>query len=98
MPRQGWVLYAKVEPCEGLNQLAAALDDYLAVYEIRRDFEQYLPHVTIGRIPGNNPWPELDERVESYSEKPFGTFDVTEYHLYESTPSGYKQFISIPLA
>jgi 2'-5' RNA ligase len=98
MPVQGWVLYAKVEPSEGLSALVAALNEYLAFYEIRHDFEQYLPHVTIARIPGNNPWPELDARVELYSEKPLGTFEVTEYHLYESTPSGYKQFISIPLA
>jgi 2'-5' RNA ligase len=98
MPVHGWVLYARVEPSAGLDALAAALDEYLAFYEIRRNFEEYLPHVTIGRIPGNNPWPELDERVELYSEKPLGTFEVTEYHLYESTPSGYRQFISIPLA
>lgn len=98
MPLNGWVLYAKVEPSEGLSALVAALDDYLAHFGIQRNLEDYLPHVTIGRVPGNNPWPELDDRVELYSEKPLGTFDVGEYHLYESTPSGYRQFISIPLA
>jgi len=97
MPVQGWVLYAKVEPCEGLNQLAEALDNYMAEYGVRRSFEEYLPHVTIGRIAGNNPWLELDERVADYSMKPLGTFDVNEYHIYESTPSGYRQCFSIPL-
>jgi 2'-5' RNA ligase len=98
MPLQGWVLYAKVEPSEGLDELAAALDQNLAHYGLLRTFEDYLPHVTIGRVPGNNPWPELDNRVEAYTEKPLGTFEVSEYHLYESTQSGYRKVCSIPLA
>jgi RNA 2',3'-cyclic 3'-phosphodiesterase len=98
MPSQGWVLYAKVEPSDGLNDLAAVLDNLMSEYGIRRSLEEFLPHMTIARIPGNNPWPELDERVEQYSTKPFGTFEVNEYHLYESTPSGYRQIASIPLS
>ncbi len=39
----------------------------------------------------------LDQRVESYAARPFGSFEVTEYHLYESTPSGYRKCASIPL-
>ncbi len=96
-PQQSWVLYVRVEPTEPILQLAAAMDDWLGLYKIRRDADIYLPHVTIGKIPGNNPWPKLDERVEAYLEKPMGEFEVTEYHLYESTPSGYRKCISIPL-
>jgi RNA 2',3'-cyclic 3'-phosphodiesterase len=97
-PHGSWVLYIRVEPSEGLTELAAALDNHLAFYDVRREREAYLPHVTIGRIPGKNPWLELDQRVESYLERPFGSFEVTEYHIYESTQSGYRIFASVPLA
>jgi RNA 2',3'-cyclic 3'-phosphodiesterase len=96
-PRGSWVLYARPEPTEPLTQLAAALDENLTFYNVPRDRNDYLPHVTIGRILGKNPWPELDRRVESYLERPFGSFEVAEYHLYESTPSGYRIFGSVPL-
>ena len=96
-PRGSWILYARVEPSEPLNQLAAAMDEQLAFYDVRRERDEYLPHVTIGRIPGKNPWLELDQRVELNLTRPFGSFDVTEYHLYESTPSGYRIFASVPL-
>jgi RNA 2',3'-cyclic 3'-phosphodiesterase len=96
-PNRSWVLYAKVEPSEPLNRLAVDMDFNLAHYSIQRERREYLPHVTIGRVMGSNPWLELDERVELYSEKPLGTFEVNEYHLYESTPSGYRQCSTIPL-
>jgi 2'-5' RNA ligase len=96
-PNHSWVLYAKVEPCQGLRELAAAMEEYLIHYEVPREEREYFPHLTLARVAGNNPWPELDQRVDLYAEKPFGTFDVKEYHLYESTPSGYRRYVSIPL-
>jgi 2'-5' RNA ligase len=98
LEKTGWLLYAKVEPNEELNQMAAAMNEALEFYEIPSEWRAYLPHVTIGRVPGNNPWLELDQRVDLYLEKPLGTFEVEEYHLYESTPSGYRKCSSIPLA
>jgi 2'-5' RNA ligase len=98
MEKGGWLLYAKVEPCEELKQLAAEMDEQLRFYEIAREWRAYLPHVTVGRVQGNNPWLELDRRVELYSEKTLSTFEVNEYHLYESTPSGYRKCATIPLA
>ena len=98
LEKGGWLLYAKVEPNEELNQLAAAMDEALAFYDVPREWRPYMPHVTIGRVPGNNPWPELDARVEANTERPLGTFEVDEYHLYESTPSGYRNVSSISLA
>ncbi len=94
---RSWVLYGKVEPSEPLNQLAAATEESLDLYRVPRDTREFLPHVTIATIPGQNPWPELDKKVEEYGQRPFGTFDVNEYHLYESTSSGYRIFSSIPL-
>jgi 2'-5' RNA ligase len=98
LEKGGWLLYAKIEPNEDLKQLAAAMDESLEFYNISREWRPYLPHVTVGRVMGNNPWPELDARVEAYTEKPLGTFEVDEYHLYESTPSGYRKVVSVPLA
>ena len=98
LEKGGWLLYAKVNPNEELNHLAATMDESLGCYNIPREWRPYLPHVSVGRVPGNNPWLELDARVEAYTEKPLGTFDVNEYHLYESTPSGYRKVASIPLA
>jgi 2'-5' RNA ligase len=72
LEKGGWLLYAKVEPNEELNQLAAATDEALGFYDVRRG--------------------------EANTEKPLGTFEVGEYHLYESTPSGYRNVSSIPLA
>ena len=96
-PNNSWVLYAKVEPCEGLRDLASAMDENLTFYGVPEEDREYFPHVTIGRVLGANPWPELDQRVDLYAEKLFGTFDVKEYHLYESTPSGYRISATLPL-
>lgn len=96
-PNNSWVLYAKVETCEGLGDLSAAMDDNLTFYGIPEEDREYFPHVTLGRVLGANPWPELDQRVDLYAEKPLGTFDVKEYHLYESTASGYRISASFPL-
>jgi RNA 2',3'-cyclic 3'-phosphodiesterase len=98
LEKGGWLLYAKLEPNEELNQLAATMDEALGFYNIPREWRPYHPHVTIGRVPGNNPWLELDERVEANTERPLCTFEVGEYHLYESTASGYRNVSSITLA
>ncbi len=95
--RQGWILHACVEPSEGLSNLAAALDEQLTLFKIARERNEYKPHVTIGKIPGANPWPELDAKVDQCLEIPFGSFEVTEYHLYQSTPAGYRICETIPL-
>lgn len=96
-PDKSWVLFARVEPCEGLLRLAGSMDEQLRIFGFQPEWEEYRPHITIGRIAGSNPWPLLDQKVDEYAELPFGSFEATEYHLYESTPSGYRQFASIPL-
>jgi RNA 2',3'-cyclic 3'-phosphodiesterase len=98
LEKGGWLLYAKVEPNDELNRLAAAMDEALDFYNVPREWRPYLPHVTVGRVLGNNPWLELDARVEENTERPLGTFDVSEYQLYESTPSGYRNVSAVPLA
>jgi 2'-5' RNA ligase len=92
-----WVLYAHVENCEPLIRLAIQTDQTMKTYHVPEDHQDFVPHVTIGRIPGPNPWPELDERVESYCDKPLGTFEVTEWHLYESAATGYRKCVTVPL-
>ncbi len=49
-------------------------------------------------FPATIPGLELDARVEANTERPLGTFEAGEYHLYESTPSGYRNVSSITLA
>jgi 2'-5' RNA ligase len=95
---RSWLVHAKVVPSEGLVRHAALLDEILESYKIQREWDAYYPHITLGRIPGGNPWPLLFHKVEGLADHPFGSFEPAEYHLYESTPSGYKQYVSIPFA
>jgi RNA 2',3'-cyclic 3'-phosphodiesterase len=90
------LILANVEPTEALRNHASLLDHALTHYKIEREWDEYRPHITLGRIPGQNPWPLLFQKLEEYADRPFGAFEADGYHIYESTPSGYKQYVSIP--
>jgi 2'-5' RNA ligase len=96
-PDNSRLLFAKVEPSEGLIQLAADTDHFLGQLKVPLESREYAPHVTIGRIPGQNPWPKLDERIGEHADTHFGTFEAAEYSLYQSTPAGYRVIETIPL-
>ncbi len=53
-PHKAWSALRRVEPCEGLTKLAAALDEGLEHFDVRREWEAYRPHITVGRVQGNN--------------------------------------------
>jgi 2'-5' RNA ligase len=96
-PHRSRVLFAGVEESARLRELASQTETLLEILNIPREKRDYRPHLTLARIPGPTPWPALDEKVATLSDKKLGSFEATEYHLYESVSSVYKKLATIPV-
>jgi 2'-5' RNA ligase len=81
--RKPRVLFARVTAGPELSRLAGAIDDALAAIGCAREDLPYSPHLTLARIRNENIH-KLREQTTHMSNIEFGSFEVTEFHLYLS--------------
>jgi 2'-5' RNA ligase len=89
-PHNPRTLFAGVHAGPGLAELATRIDDVLTPLGVARESRPYAPHLTLARIKHEN-IRELREHIANMTNFDFGTFQVSEFHLYLSTPSRDRQ-------
>jgi 2'-5' RNA ligase len=80
----------------GLAELANRIDETLRPLGIAKEDRPYTPHLTLARIKQED-LRELREHIAKMTNFDFGTFQVSEFHLYSSN-TGPKGSIYTPLA
>jgi len=78
-------LFAGVHAGPELADLATRIDEALTALGVARESRPYAPHLTLARIKHEN-IRELREHIANMTNFDFGTFQVSEFHLYLSTP------------
>jgi 2'-5' RNA ligase len=97
------MLFAAVKAGPELAQLARGVEESVVPLGVAREQRQYTPHVTLARI-GKKPIQALREHIAKMKNTEFGTFLVTEFHLYSSRPrrggpgSVYEILSTFPLS
>jgi 2'-5' RNA ligase len=99
------IFFAGVNGEMGLTALAERTDSALAQIGVKREDRAYTPHLTLARIRDENIG-ALSERIAARlatdpASCEFGSFNLTEFHLYSSKPgpagSVYSRLASFPL-
>ena len=86
-----------------LATLASRVEESLEPLGVAREQRAYMPHITLARI-GNKPVHAVREQIANMKNPDFGTFTVSEFHLYSShrmkpvpPSSAYEILTSFPL-
>ncbi len=85
-PHRPHTLFAGVHAGAGLAELAGRIDEALEPLGVARETRPYAPHLTLARIKQQN-IRALREHIAKMTNFDFGTFPVTEFHLYLSKPA-----------
>ncbi len=88
-PHRPHTLFAGVHSGPELAQLADAIDRALTESGCPAENRLYQPHLTLARLQPTHDIRALRERVEGMSDTEFGSFDVTDFHLYLSRPAAH---------
>jgi 2'-5' RNA ligase len=91
------VFWAGVESSPALQSLAADIEATVARHGVAREKRPYSPHLTLARIPGATPLDELEAKIAPLLSCDFGSFEASEFHLYESRQGLYVKLQSYPL-
>ncbi len=100
--RKPRMLFAGVHAGPELAALARQVEERLEPLGVAREQRAYTPHITLARI-GDKPVHGVREHIEKMKSTDFGTFPVTEFHLYSSRPrsggsgSVYEILTTFPL-
>jgi 2'-5' RNA ligase len=84
--RRPKIFFAGVQSEPGLHHLFASLEPALNSLGLPPEPRPWLPHATLARIAGQD-LTSLRERLAAAPDSPFGTFPVSEFHLYSSHPN-----------
>jgi 2'-5' RNA ligase len=99
-PHKPRTLFAGVQTGPELTGLATRIDESLLRLGIAREDRAYTPHLTLAKIKHEDIRP-LREHIANMTNFDFGTFQVSEFHLYMSNtgPKGsvYTALASYPL-
>jgi 2'-5' RNA ligase len=99
-PHNPRTLFAGVHAGPALTELASRIDEALLPLGVARESRPYSPHLTLARIKHEN-IRQLREYIANMTNFDFGTFQVSEFHLYMSkTSSGgsvYTPLATCPL-
>ena len=86
---------------DGLVELAARVDDALAVLGFEREQRAFTPHLTLGRVNSLRGWPRLEEACKAHLDDDFGASDISAVTIYRSTlqrgGAVYTSLWTIPL-
>jgi RNA 2',3'-cyclic 3'-phosphodiesterase len=89
-PHHPRTLFAGVYSGPALPELATAIDEALRPLGVASESRPYSPHLTLARINKEN-IRELREHMAIMTNLDFGTFQVSEFHLYLSVPNRGRQ-------
>ncbi len=78
------ILWAGVTPQEELISLRSAIDKVLRSAGIQNEGKKFHPHITLGRLKGNNSAPSIIPFLTQNSLFRTETFSVERFHLYSS--------------
>ena len=84
-PHRPHSFFAAVRPDSRMEALAAETDRITAKLGCVRETKPYRPHVTLARIKPGNDTRSLAAHIAKMNDSDFGSFDCTEFHLYESS-------------
>ena len=82
-PHNPRTLFTGIQAGPALGELAHAIDEALAPLGVAHESRPYAPHLTLARIKNEN-IRELREHIAKMTHFDFGTFQVSEFHLYQS--------------
>ncbi len=83
-------LCAEIEAGPELPELARVANETLETLGCTHETRPYLPHLTLAR-PKHENIGELRRMVSQMGKPDFGSFEVTEFHLYLSRASVYTK-------
>jgi 2'-5' RNA ligase len=99
-PHNPRAFFAGVHAGPPLSTIAKQIEDAVKPLGIAREDRPYAPHLTLARIKKED-IRELREHIAKMTNFDFGTFQVSEFHLYMSKtgPKGsvYTKLASYPL-
>ncbi len=101
-PHRARMLFAGVHVGPELAELARQTEDALVPLGVACEDRSYNPHLTLARID-HKFVRTLREHIANMKNPDFGTFQVSEFHLYSSTPrpdgrgSSYQTLATFPL-
>ena len=95
-PHHPRTLFAGIQAGPALAELANRIDEALRPLGIAEENRPYSPHLTLARIK-NEDIRALREHIAKMTNFDFGTFQVSEFHLYLSK-TGPNGSIYTPLA
>jgi 2'-5' RNA ligase len=90
------MLFAGVHAGQELGTLARQVEESLEPLGVAREQRSYTPHITLARI-GDKSMGAVREHIANMKNPDFGTFDVSEFHLYSSRARVYEILASFPL-
>ncbi len=83
-PRNPRVFWVTAENSPPLRQLASSVDAVLSPLGIAPAMRPYLPHLTLGRLPGGCDLTEMHEAIEELPSRDFGTIEPESFVLFAS--------------
>jgi 2'-5' RNA ligase len=96
-PHNPRTLFAGVQAGPELAKLASAIDEALRPLGVARETRPYSPHLTLARIKNEN-IRGLRQHIANMTNFDFGTFQVSEFHLYLSHKAVYTSLATYPLS
>ncbi len=78
------VLWCGMKASSNLAELAARIDDATEPFGIPRESRDFVPHLTLARLPVPGDLGRLIRAAEALASEEFGSARWTEFHLYES--------------
>lgn len=98
--RRPRVFWAGVKAPDALATMAARVEEAMEKLGFPREHRDYSPHLTLARFKEPRPQPALVTGVEKQPDKSSGSFEASEFYLYESllSPRGakYRQVARFP--
>lgn len=98
--RRPRVLWVGVNASPALVKLAADLEAAMEAIGLPRESRSFTPHLTLARFKTQKPQPNLEALLRESGKATLGSFEVTEYYLWESrlSPEGsvYRKIARFP--
>lgn len=80
------ILWMAVEEGEAeLKKLFYTLEREVVLLGIKEEKNEFVPHLTLGRIKFPKTNPELEEKIVQEKERLFGSWNISQFSLYQST-------------
>ncbi|NVO01490.1 MAG: RNA 2',3'-cyclic phosphodiesterase [Bacteroidetes bacterium] len=78
------VIWLGIEKSEHLENLVKAIFDQLETIGFTKDRQNFVPHLTLGRIKNIADKKAFQNQIDLFKNKEIQKIKVTEFHLYES--------------